>query len=239
MPQDSSSSPSRRAYARIAASAASRCLRRLGLWIHSHTRAQASSRVMLDGVPLHEMVPWCMTAWRLLLVGSTNAGQSLVVQAEQGDDLAYVFRTTDPAAHPARLRQYMMRARPAARNQFVADPRRKRQVGQPVAVEMSNLAVVDSELDSAEAVGLRDDARPAQYLLRDRVGGLPHGASSGVAGLRRGGPVAGPQRDLRQRHHHQQRRQQQDGGVRINPRDAGAERRPEYLMQLRHRGPRY
>ena len=52
----------------------------------------------------------------------------------------------------------MMRARPAARNQFVADPRRKRQVGQPVAVEMSNLAVVDSELDSAEAVGLRDDA---------------------------------------------------------------------------------
>src|SRR2546426_7928936 len=222
MPQDSSSSPSRRAYARIAASAASRCLRRLGLWIHSHTRAQASSRVMLDGVPLHEMVPWCMIAWRLLLVPWylgplvpsltwSNPGQSLVVQAEQGDDLAHVFRTTDPAAHPARLRQHMMRARLAARNQFVADPRRKRQVGQPVAVEMSNLAMVDSELDSAEAVGLRDDARPAQYLLPDRVGGHPQVASSEVAGLRRGAPGAGSLRGRRALHAHRPTRHHQEG----------------------------
>src|SRR3989454_8910187 len=162
---------------------------------------------MLDGVPLHEMVPWCMTAWRLLLVPwylgplvpsltCANPGQSLVVQAEQGDDLAHVFRTTDPPAHPARLRQHMMRARPAARNQFVADPRRKRQVGQPVAVEMSNLAVVDGELHPAEAVGLRDDTRPAEYLLRDRVGGLPHRPSSEGPRLRRGGPGSGPPRGL-------------------------------------------
>src|SRR2546426_3944432 len=172
-------------------------------------------------------------------MGPTNPGQSFVVQAEQGDDGGHVFGTTDPPAHPARLRQHMMRARPAGRNPFVADPRRKRQVGQPVAVEMSNLAVVNGDLPPAEAVGLRHDTRPAEYLLRDRVGGLPHGASSEVPRLRRGGPVAGPQRDLRQRHHHQQRRQQQGSGVCINPRDAGAERRPEYLVQLRHRGPRY
>src|SRR5437667_8625958 len=140
---------------------------------------------MLDGVPLHEMVPWCMTVrekeegrrkkeegtrvglfplpWRLLLVPwylgplvpslrCANPGQSFVVQAEQGDDQGHVFRTTDPPAHPARLRQHMMRAGPAARNQFVAAPRRKRQVGQPVAVEMSDLTMVEGELDAAETV---------------------------------------------------------------------------------------
>src|SRR5687768_17024513 len=44
MPHSSSSSPNRRAYARMAASTASTCLRRDGDCVHSHKRDQASGR---------------------------------------------------------------------------------------------------------------------------------------------------------------------------------------------------
>src|SRR4051812_34583577 len=44
MPQSSSSSPNLRAYARMAASTASTCLRREGDSVHSQNRDQASSR---------------------------------------------------------------------------------------------------------------------------------------------------------------------------------------------------
>src|SRR5262249_24693229 len=44
-PHFSSSSPYLRAYVRMAYSTARACLRRLSLWVHSHSRFQASSRV--------------------------------------------------------------------------------------------------------------------------------------------------------------------------------------------------
>src|SRR5215203_88746 len=43
-PHFSSSSPKRRAYARMAVSTASMCLRNESIWVHSHMRSQASSR---------------------------------------------------------------------------------------------------------------------------------------------------------------------------------------------------
>ena len=42
-----------------------------------------------------------------------NLGQPLEVEAEQGDDVGHVFGSADPPAHPSRLRQYVVRARPA------------------------------------------------------------------------------------------------------------------------------
>src|SRR5438552_12355599 len=104
---------------------------------------------------------------RFRIAGLANLGQPLEVEAEQGDDVGHVFGSADPPAHPSRLRQYVVRARPAGCDQFVADARRKRQVSQPVPVEMPDLAVVDRELYAAETVGVGLDPRPARHLFDD------------------------------------------------------------------------
>lgn len=53
-----------------------------------------------------------------------------------------------------------MRSCPAVRDQLVAHAARKRQIGDPVAVQMTQLAPPEPELDAAEAVRGSLDTRP-------------------------------------------------------------------------------
>lgn len=67
-----------------------------------------------------------------------------------------------------------MRRCATGRHQLVADPRGEREVGQPVAVQVTDLAVVDGELHAAEPVRVRLNAWPARYLCDDRARGVAH-----------------------------------------------------------------
>ena len=67
-----------------------------------------------------------------------------------------------------------MRRCAAGRHQLVVDPLGERQVGQPVAVQMTDLAVVDGELDAAEPVRVGFDARPARNLRYDQACDVAH-----------------------------------------------------------------
>ncbi len=67
-----------------------------------------------------------------------------------------------------------MRRCTAGRHQFVVNPLGERQVGQPVTVQMTDLAVVDGELDAAEPVRVGLNARPARNLCYDGARDIIH-----------------------------------------------------------------
>ena len=65
--------------------------------------------------------------------------------------------------------------RPALGNQLLADSDRKREIGQPAAVEMPQLAASNSKFDAAEPVWGHGDAGPAADLpLDERTDGFSH-----------------------------------------------------------------
>jgi len=62
-----------------------------------------------------------------------------------------------------------MRLRPPFRDEALADANRKRQVGEPAAVQVSQLAASDAKLDAAEAVRMHRDAIPAADFSHDTL----------------------------------------------------------------------
>ena len=101
------------------------------------------------------------------LVQLGRTPRPVVVQAEQLDDGLHVIATADAAAYPSRLRKDMMRAGLPLRNQLFAHFHRKREIGQPAAVQVSEFAPADAELDAAEAMRLDADAFPSGDLVFD------------------------------------------------------------------------
>ena len=81
-----------------------------------------------------------------------SASRPLVGEAEQLDRTLDAPRVADRHGHPAGVRQHVMRSGAAGRDQLVAHPARERQVGDPVTVQMPELAAADAELDAAEAM---------------------------------------------------------------------------------------
>src|SRR5256885_5092123 len=77
---------------------------------------------------------------------------SLVLHAEELDHVRRVLRARHPDAHPARVGKHVMWHRTPRRDDFVMDSSRQRQVGQPVAVDLSHLLLSESGLDAPQAV---------------------------------------------------------------------------------------
>ena len=78
--------------------------------------------------------------------------RALVAQPEELDHLVGVLVGLDRLRDPARVRQYVVRQRAAGLDEHVLDRALERQVGEPVAVQMPELALPEPELDAAEPV---------------------------------------------------------------------------------------
>src|SRR6266496_5329094 len=96
--------------------------------------------------------------------------QPIVVHAKQFEHGRHILRATNIEADPAAVREDMMWRSSPGRDQLLPHAHREWQIGEPAAVEMPDLVVVDLEFDPSKAVRLRRDARPTQYFLFDRVG---------------------------------------------------------------------
>lgn len=64
----------------------------------------------------------------------------------------------------------MVRAGSTGGHQVLPDAHGEWEVGQPVTVQVTDLAVPDAELNAAEAVGMGGDARPAGHRVDNRLG---------------------------------------------------------------------
>ena len=62
-----------------------------------------------------------------------------------------------------------MRFGATGRDELFADEQRKRQICEPVAMQMSQLAASEPKFNSAETVWTGRHARPRRYLTRDRL----------------------------------------------------------------------
>ena len=85
----------------------------------------------------------------------------LEVEAEQRDDCGDVHGAVNLEAHPARLRHDVVRLRSSLGDELLADADRERQVGEMAAVQVTELASPDEELDAAEPMRLDRDAFPS------------------------------------------------------------------------------
>ena len=97
----------------------------------------------------------CCRAHRLRDAGA------LVAQPEQLDHLVRVLVGLDRLRDPARVRQDVVRVRAAGLDEHVAHRALERQVGEPVAVQVAELALAEPELDAAEAVRVRRSRPPS------------------------------------------------------------------------------
>ena len=59
-----------------------------------------------------------------------------------------------------------MRPRAAGRDQLIAHPAREREIGDPVTVQMPELAAAHAKLDAAEAMRPNLDAGPRRHRAR-------------------------------------------------------------------------
>src|SRR5437867_992317 len=97
--------------------------------------------------------------------------RSVIVQAEQRDhagDVCFVASANE-IADPSRFRIHVMRFGATCRDELLADEQWKRQIRQPVAVQMSQLAPSEPKLNPAKSVRSGRHARPRRYLTRDRL----------------------------------------------------------------------
>ena len=91
----------------------------------------------------------------------TDAGWSVGIRhPEQRERVLRLLGRADRDGDPAGFRQHVVRAGAALGDQLVADPARERKVGDPVAMEMPELAPANAELDAAESVRRSFHARP-------------------------------------------------------------------------------
>jgi parallel beta helix pectate lyase-like protein len=104
---------------------------------------------------------------------------ALVIHPEQLDDELHVGVGPNRHAHPSGIRQHMVRPRFALDDQSIAYADRKWKIGEPVAVEVAQLAAADAELDAAESMSVDRHAVPAAYLACN-----PFGSSRGFLRLR-------------------------------------------------------
>ena len=102
--------------------------------------------------------------------GLRDAG-ALVAQPEELDHLVRVLVGLDRLRDPAGLRQDVVRLRAAGLDEHVANRALERQVGEPVAVQVPELALAEPELDAAEAVRVDGHALPARDLALDPCAG--------------------------------------------------------------------
>lgn len=115
------------------------------------------------------------------LVGGLPGGweadgrKAFVVQAKEFHHPRHVIRSPDENAHPAGIGQDMMRAGSTGGHQVLPDADGEWEVGQPVTVEVTDLAVPDAELNAPETVGMGGDARPAGHCVDNRLGDSAHG----------------------------------------------------------------
>src|SRR5215831_512207 len=84
-------------------------------------------------------------------IGRVCRPGSFVILSEQVNHVRHVGGTPHRHRYPPGVGKYMMRFRPAARYEFVANGPRKRQI-RDRSVQMTKLASSDPELDPAESV---------------------------------------------------------------------------------------
>ena len=84
---------------------------------------------------------------------------------ELGIAESVIDRHVDNQPEIRQLRQDMMRVGAACRNELLADTHGKRQIGQPISMQMPELSSAEPKLDSAESVFGDRDVRPGRYLM--------------------------------------------------------------------------
>src|SRR2546427_8194917 len=97
--------------------------------------------------------------------------RAVIVQAEQRDhagDVCFVANANE-IADPSGFRIHVMRLGATCRDELLADEQWKREIRQPVAVQMSQLAPSEPKLNSAKSVRAGRHARPCRYLTRERL----------------------------------------------------------------------
>jgi hypothetical protein len=99
---------------------------------------------------------------------ATSADGPLVGKAEQLDHRLNAG-VADCDGHPSGVREDVMWPGSTSGDQLVTDPARKRQVGDPVAVEVPELTTTDSELDPTEAMWRGLHAGPRRHYICDAL----------------------------------------------------------------------
>src|SRR5438309_11675896 len=92
-----------------------------------------------------------VTAWIRVRSGTgrcaAGAAGALVRHPEQIDHVLGPVLVADWSRDPTRVGQYVMRSRPAGRDQLIPDSAREREIGDPVAMEVAQLPAPKPELD--------------------------------------------------------------------------------------------
>jgi hypothetical protein len=94
--------------------------------------------------------------------------------------VADVLRAFDPVADPSGVGKDVVRAGATGGDELVANAAREGEVGQAVAVQVTELSTAEQELDTSEAMGPCRDARPGQHLPTDLRQSPTGAARSGV-----------------------------------------------------------
>src|SRR3712207_4152949 len=100
----------------------------------------------------------------LLCLPFASLHEVLVVQAEELHDGGRVLRPAGVVAHPAGLRQEVVRPRLALSHELSTHLDRKWQVRHPAAVQVSDLVAPQPKLYPAKPMWPRLDPRPPQNL---------------------------------------------------------------------------
>src|SRR5580704_722503 len=107
--------------------------------------------------------------------------RAVVGHTEQLDRVLGVGIRADRDREPAGVGEDVVRAGPARGDQLVAHAAREGKVGDPVAVEVTELAAADAEFDAAEPVRSGLHPRPRLHGFGDLLSGC-HGLQTRAAG---------------------------------------------------------
>jgi hypothetical protein len=81
-----------------------------------------------------------------------RADRAIVRETEKLDHVLNAASSAQGYRHPAGVGQHMVRPGLALSDQFVAHPAGEREVGDPITVQVAELAAPEAKLDSAESV---------------------------------------------------------------------------------------
>src|ERR687896_1262960 len=110
----------------------------------SHTPELAISLGRQDG---RSTLLMCAGTWDVEQLPSAARRYALVVETKEPNHVVDVVFRLDPAAHPARMREDMVRLDSTGCDQLIAHRLGKGKVGQTISVKVTQLYPTEPELD--------------------------------------------------------------------------------------------
>jgi hypothetical protein len=130
---------------------------------HDSGSAQVGDRLSL--------VSWARSGSSFRSGRSGRGGdRPFVGESEQLDRARHVLLATDPVADPTAVGEHVVPLRLSLRDELLADADGKREIGQVIAVEMTDLPPAEPKLEAAETMRRRFDAGPTEHFLSNLVG---------------------------------------------------------------------